>query len=220
MNLILFGPPGAGKGTQAKFIVEKFNIPQISTGDMLRAAVKEQSPLGVVAKQLMDSGALVPDEVVLGIVRERIVFSDCDNGFVLDGFPRTIPQADALVSILNSLNKQLDHVISLEVDSIEIVQRLSGRRTCSACGKGYHAINDPPKLAGICDSCHSELIQREDDREETVKNRLAVYELQTAPLKAYYEKSGLLRHIIGSGSIQDIQHQINEVLVRRSGDHP
>jgi adenylate kinase len=220
MNLILFGPPGAGKGTQAKFIVDSFNIPQISTGDMLRTAVKEQTSLGVVAKQLMDSGALVPDEVVLGIVRERIVISDCDNGFVLDGFPRTITQADALVSILNGLNKQLDHVISLDVDSIEIVQRLSGRRTCSNCGKGYHAIYAPPKLAEICDSCHSELIQREDDREETVKNRLAVYEQQTAPLKAYYEKAGLLRHINGSGSIQDIQQQIKEVLVRHSGDHP
>ena len=220
MNLILFGPPGAGKGTQAKFIVNSFNIPQISTGDMLRVAVKEQTPLGLVAKHIMESGGLVPDEVVLGIVRERIVLSDCDNGFVLDGFPRTIPQADALVSILGGLNKQLDHVISLDVDSVEIVQRLSGRRTCSSCGKGYHIINDPPKLAGICDSCHAALIQREDDREETVKNRLAVYEQQTAPLKAYYEQAGLLRHIDGGGPIQDIQLQIKEVLVRQAGDHP
>jgi adenylate kinase len=220
MNLVLFGPPGAGKGTQAKFIVDSFMIPQISTGDMLRAAVKDQTPLGLVAKQIMESGGLVPDEVVLGIVRERIVLSDCKNGFVLDGFPRTIPQADALVSILSGLNKRIDHVISLDVDSSEIVQRLSGRRTCSSCGKGYHVINDPPKLEGICDSCHSALIQREDDREETVKNRLAVYEQQTAPLKAYYEQAGLLRHIDGSGSIQDIQHQIKDVLVRQIGDRP
>ncbi|MBL0225018.1 MAG: adenylate kinase [Geobacteraceae bacterium] len=219
MNLILFGPPGAGKGTQAKFIVESFTIPQISTGDMLRTAVKEQTPLGLVAKQIMESGGLVSDDVVLGIVRERIVASDCDNGFVLDGFPRTIPQADALVSILVGLNKHIDHVISLDVDNAEIVQRLSGRRTCSACGKGYHISNDPPEHAGICDACQATLIQREDDKEETVKNRLAVYDQQTAPLKAYYEQAGLLRHIDGSGTIQDIQLQIRDVLVRQPGDH-
>jgi adenylate kinase len=220
MNLVLFGPPGAGKGTQAKFIVACFRIPQISTGDMLRTAVKEQTPLGLVAKQIMESGGLVPDEVVLGIVRERIVHSDCDNGFVLDGFPRTIPQADALVSILSGLNKKINHVISLDLDRSEIVQRLSGRRTCSSCGKGYHIINDPPKSEGRCDSCHAELMQREDDREETVLKRLAVYDQQTAPLKAYYEHVGLLRHIDGSGTIQDIQFQIKEVLVRQAGDHP
>jgi len=220
MNLVLFGPPGAGKGTQAKFIVDSFKIPQISTGDMLRAAVKEQTPLGLVAKQIMESGALVPDEVVLGIVRERIVLSDCDNGFVLDGFPRTIPQADALVSILSGLNKQIDHVISLEVDNSEIVQRLSGRRTCSSCGKGYHVVNDPPKVEGICDSCHAVLIQREDDREDTIKKRLAVYDQLTSPLKDYYEQAGLLRHIDGSDSIQNIQLQIKEVLAGQAGDHP
>jgi len=167
----------------------------------------------------MESGGLVPDEVVLGIVRERLLLSDCDNGFVLDGFPRTIPQADSLVSILSGLNKQIDHVISLEVESAEIVQRLSGRRTCSSCGKGFHIINDPPKLGGICDSCHADLIQREDDKEDTVIKRLAVYEQLTAPLKAYYEQAGLLRHIDGSGSMQDIQLQIKEVLVRHVGDH-
>lgn len=220
MNLILFGPPGAGKGTQAKFIVNNFRIPQISTGDMLRVAVRDQTPLGVVAKEIMESGGLVPDEVVLGIVRERIVHSDCDSGFVLDGFPRTIPQADALVSILSQMKKKIDYVILLDVDNAEIVQRLSGRRTCSSCGKGYHIINDPPKLEGKCDSCKSVLIQRDDDKEDTVKNRLAVYDLQTAPLKAYYEQAGLLCHINGSGSIQDIQFQIKEVLVRQSGDRP
>jgi adenylate kinase len=219
MNLILFGPPGAGKGTQAKFIVDSFNIPQISTGDMLRVAVKEKTALGLVAKQIMESGGLVPDEVVLGLVRERIVLSDCDNGFILDGFPRTIPQADALVLILSGLNKQIDHVISLDLDNMEIIQRLSGRRTCSSCGKGYHVINDPPKLEGVCDLCQSALIQREDDREVTVKNRLNVYDLQTAPLKAYYEHLGLLRHIEGSGTIQLIQLQIKELLERQPGDH-
>jgi adenylate kinase len=168
----------------------------------------------------MESGGLVPDEVVLGLVRERIVLSDCDNGFVLDGFPRTIPQADVLVSILSSLNKQIDHVISLDLDNTEIIQRLSGRRTCSSCGKGYHIINDPSKVEGFCDVCQSALTQREDDSEDTVKNRLNVYDLQTAPLKMYYERLGLLRHIDGSGSIQSIQHQIKELLERQTGDHP
>lgn len=220
MNLILFGPPGAGKGTQAKFLVDRYGIPQISTGDMLRSAVKDQTPLGLVAKQIMESGGLVSDSIVLGIVRERIVLSDCVNGFVLDGFPRTIPQADALVAILGDLNMQIDHVISLDLDSSEIVQRLSGRRTCSSCGRGYHVTNEPPLVEGVCDTCHSPLVQREDDKEETVKNRLDVYDQQTAPLKAYYEKAGLLRHIDGSGSIIDIQAQIENELVRQAGDHP
>lgn len=212
MNLILFGPPGAGKGTQAKFIVENFKIPQISTGDMLRAAVKAQTPLGLVARQIMDAGGLVPDDVVLGIVRERIAQTDCSNGFVLDGFPRTIPQADALDEILKGLGRRIDHVVSLDVDFAEIVQRLSGRRTCPACGKGYHVLYDPPAVAGTCDVCNAALTQRDDDREETVEKRLAVYDQQTSPLKAYYEKSGLLRHIDGSGPIQDIQLQIKKVL--------
>jgi len=220
MNLILFGPPGAGKGTQAKFLVDRYGIPQISTGDMLRSAVKNQTPLGVVAKQIMESGGLVSDSIVLGLVRERIVLSDCDNGFILDGFPRTIPQADALVTILGDLSMQIDHVISLDLDNSEIVQRLSGRRTCSACGKGYHVLYEPPVVDGVCDSCQSPLVQREDDKEETVKKRLAVYDQQTAPLKAYYEQAGLLRHIDGSGSIVDIQAQIENVLVRQAGDNP
>jgi adenylate kinase len=212
MNLILFGPPGAGKGTQAKFIVDSFGIPQISTGDILRSAVKEQTPLGLIARQIMDTGSLVPDDVVLGIVRERIVLPDCAKGFVLDGFPRTIPQADALDAILSGLGKHIDHVISLDVDFVEIVQRLSGRRACPSCGKGYHVVNDPPAVEGRCDVCNAVLTQRDDDKEDTVKNRLSVYDLQTAPLKAYYDKSGLLQHIDGSGSILDIQLQIKKVL--------
>lgn len=212
MNLILFGPPGAGKGTQAKFIVDSFNIPQISTGDILRTAVKEQTPLGLVAGKIMDSGALVPDDVVLSIVRERLALTDCSNGFVLDGFPRTVPQADALIAILDGLGKHVDHVISLDVDFAEIIQRLSGRRTCPACGKGYHVLYDPPAVNGKCDVCKADLTQRDDDKEDTVKNRLSVYDQQTAPLKSYYEKAGLLRHIEGSGSIQDIQQQIKNVL--------
>ena len=212
MNLILFGPPGAGKGTQAKFIVDGLRIPQISTGDMLRTAVKEQTALGLIARQIMESGGLVPDDVVLGIVRERILLSDCTNGFVLDGFPRTIPQADALASILKGLNKHIDLVISLDVDHAEIVQRLSGRRTCSSCGKGYHMVYDRPAVDHKCDACNSDLMQRDDDKEDTVQKRLAVYEQQTAPLKAYYENSCLLRHIDGSGPIQGIQLQIKKLL--------
>jgi len=220
MNLILFGPPGAGKGTQAQFIVERYHVPQISTGDMLRIAVKNRTPLGLVAKQLMDSGALVPDDVVLGLVEERLALSDCRDGFVLDGFPRTIPQADALVSILNKLGKCVDHVISLELDNSEIIERLSGRRTCSSCAKGFHVSFDPPVKSGYCDSCNAPLIQRDDDTEDTVKNRLSVYGQMTAPLKAYYEQAGLLRHVDGSGTIQDIQQQIELLLKGATGDHP
>lgn len=220
MNLILFGPPGAGKGTQAEFIVERHAIPQISTGEMLRAAVKAQTEMGLKAKAVMDSGGLVPDEVVLGIVRERLSNPDCARGFVLDGFPRTVPQADALAPILLSLGKVVDHVISLEIDSGEIVSRLSGRRTCSSCGKGYHIVNAAPKVAEICDVCGAVLLQRDDDRVETIKNRLSVYEQQTAPLKAYYDAEGLLRHIDASGSIAEIQQQIELLLEGRSGDNP
>jgi adenylate kinase len=220
MNLILFGPPGAGKGTQAKFIVDKYNVPQISTGDMLRLAVKGRTPLGLRAKELMDSGALVPDDVVLGLVEERLALSDCREGFVLDGFPRTIPQADALIVILSKLDKLIDHVISLELDNSEIVDRLSGRRTCSSCGKGFHIRFDPPKMDGVCDICNAPLIQRDDDTEDTVKNRLSVYGQMTAPLKAFYEQAGLLRHVNGSGSIQSIQQQIELLLEGVVGDHP
>ncbi len=220
MDLVLFGPPGAGKGTQAQFIVERHKIPQISTGDMLRAAVKAQTPLGIKAKSIMDSGGLVSDDVVLGIVQERLAQADCSKGFILDGFPRTIPQAVSLNDILAGLGRKIDHVISLDVDNAEIIQRLSGRRACSACGKGYHVSYDPPKSEGVCDVCGGALIQREDDRESTVKNRLDVYDRQTAPLKEYYEQAGLLRHIDGRAPIRDIQQQIDNLLSGQSGDHP
>jgi len=219
MNLILFGPPGAGKGTQAEFIVKRHAIPQISTGDMLRSAVKAQTEMGLKAKSIMDSGGLVSDEVVLGIVRERLSQDDCQKGFVLDGFPRTIPQADALAPILISLGKAIDHVISLEIDNAEIVTRLSGRRTCPACGKGYHILNAAPKVTSICDACGAALLQRDDDREETVRNRLSVYDQQTAPLKAYYASAGLLRNIDATGTITDIEMQIEALLEGRSGDN-
>ena len=208
MNLILFGPPGAGKGTQAQFLVETFGIPQISTGDMLRAAVKEKTPLGLKAQEIMQQGGLVSDEIVLGIVEERLAKEDCAKGFILDGFPRTIPQADSLALIMQRAEKLIEHVVSLEVDTDEIVMRLSGRRSCPSCGKGYHITYDPPKSAGVCDACSSELIQRDDDREETVRNRLTVYEQQTAPLKEYYKRFGLLRSVYGMGPISEVQQRI------------
>lgn len=218
MNIILFGPPGAGKGTQAKFIINKYGIPQISTGEMLRAAVKGQTQLGLIAKQVMDAGDLVPDSVVLGLIAERLSCFDCADGFVLDGFPRTIPQALELVAILNKLNKNIDCVISLEVNDSEVIERLSGRRTCSACGKGYHVSFDPPEKSGKCDTCGSDLFQRDDDSEVTIKNRLAVYEQMTSPLKDFYQKVGLLKCVDGCGAIQDIQHQICLALEGLSGD--
>jgi adenylate kinase len=219
MNLILFGPPGAGKGTQAQFIVERYGIPQISTGDMLRSAVKAKSPLGLEAKAIMDAGGLVSNEIVLGLVEARLSENDCMNGFILDGFPRTIPQADALIVLLESMGKGVEHVISLELENAEVIKRLSGRRTCSACGKGYHIINDPPRVEGVCDVCGSALVQRDDDSEQTVIKRLGVYDLQTAPLKAYYESKGLLRHISGSGAIIDIQKQICSFIDGGAGDY-
>ncbi|MGE0919594.1 adenylate kinase [Trichlorobacter lovleyi] len=213
MNLILFGPPGAGKGTQAQFLVETYRIPQISTGDMLRAAVKAGTPLGVKAQEIMIQGGLVSDDIVLGIVAERLAQDDCAAGFVLDGFPRTIPQADALSAILKQVGRAIDHVISLEVDGEEIVKRLSGRRSCSSCGKGYHLAFDPPLRAGVCDVCGSGLVQRADDQEETVRNRLLVYEQQTAPLKDYYRSRQVLCSIPGIGPIVEIQQRIAAALV-------
>lgn len=212
MDLILFGPPGAGKGTQAQFLVETYAVPQISTGDMLRAAVKNGTPLGVKAQAIMQQGGLVSDEIVLGIVAERLAQSDCSSGFVLDGFPRTIPQADALEDILREAGRRIDHVISLEVDAEEIVRRLAGRRSCPSCGKGYHLVYDPPATPGLCNACGHALVQREDDKEDTIRKRLAVYEEQTSPLKEYYRVKGLLRSIPGTGAISEIQQQIATVL--------
>ena len=212
MNLILLGPPGVGKGTQAKLLIDRFGIPQISTGDILRAAVKELTPMGVKAKGFMDSGALVPDAVVIGIVEERLAQDDCRNGFILDGFPRTVPQADALGQVLTGMSRSIDHVISLSVDKGELLKRLTGRRTCSKCGAGFHVEFAPPKMAGICDACSGELIQREDDKEETILHRLSVYEEQTAPLIAYYDAAGLLHSVDGLGSVEGIQAEIVAIL--------
>jgi len=208
MKLILLGPPGAGKGTQAKQLIDRFGIPQISTGDILRAAVKEGTPMGVKAKSCMDAGALVPDEVVVGIVRERLQKEDCAAGFILDGFPRTVPQADALKANLAELGKELDAVISLEVDTEALVERLTGRRTCRSCGRGYHVKFDPPRNTGVCDTCGGELYQRDDDQEETIRKRLEVYDQQTSPLVAYYQQDGLLAAIDGMQEMATVQEDI------------
>jgi len=208
VNLILLGPPGAGKGTQAQYLIEHFGIPQISTGDMLRAAVKAGTEMGLKAKACMDSGALVPDEVVIGIVHDRLQEDDCRAGFILDGFPRTVPQADALKGVLSGLGKMLSAVVSLDVDTEALVERLTGRRTCRGCGKGYHLRFDPPRKEGVCDTCGGELYQRDDDCEETIRNRMQVYQDQTAPLIDYYQQEGLLAAIDGMQDIAVVRSDI------------
>ena len=212
MRLILLGPPGAGKGTQAKRLIERYGIPQISTGDILRAAVREGTELGKKAKQYMDAGQLVPDEVVIGIIRERLKEADCAKGFILDGFPRTVPQAEALKSVLAELGQALDHVVSIEVPDEDLVERLTGRRTCRKCGAMYHVKFTPPKQEGVCDKCGGELYQRDDDKEETIRARLKVYHDQTAPLVEFYNEEGLLRRIDGVGSVDEIYGRILGVL--------
>ncbi|MBW1975613.1 MAG: adenylate kinase [Deltaproteobacteria bacterium] len=212
MNIILLGPPGAGKGTQAKRMIDRYGIPQISTGDMLRAAVQAGTPLGLEAKKYMDAGQLVPDEVVVGLVKERIQQDDCKKGYMLDGFPRNVSQAETLDKMLSELGQKIDHVVCIEVPEDELVKRLTGRRTCRQCGAGYHVIFDPPKKDGVCDKCGGELYQRDDDNEETVKSRLKVYKEQTEPLIEYYEKQGKLRRIDGVGSIDEIFNRIVAVL--------
>jgi len=204
MKLILLGPPGAGKGTQAVRLVKHFGIPQISTGDILRKAVKGGTELGTLAKTYMDKGDLVPDEVVIGIIRERLQEPDCGKGYILDGFPRTIAQAEALDEMLDKMDAKIDHVVNIAVADEEIIKRLTGRRTCPNCGAGYHVYFDPPKEEGICDKCGGKLIQRDDDKEETIRARLDVYRRQTEPLIAYYENKGLLRTVPGEGNMEEI----------------
>ena len=211
-NLILLGPPGAGKGTQAKLLIERYHIPQISTGEILRAAVKEMTPSGVMAKKFMDDGALVPDDLVIDIIKERLSRADSVNGFILDGFPRTVAQADALSRMLLNGGKSIDHVISLTVDYDELLKRVIGRLTCRGCGRGYHLDYDPPLIPGKCTVCSSELYQRDDDREETMRARLVTYESQTAPLIDYYSSLSLLRPVDGLGSIQEINSSLVRLL--------
>ena len=209
MKLILFGPPGAGKGTQGEMISTALNIPTVSTGAMLRAAIKEGTELGRRAESIMASGALVPDEVVLGILKERLAQEDCKGGFILDGFPRNIPQAEAL----EAMGVQVDCVLSLEVPDETIVERMSGRRSCPKCGATYHTVYNPPKKqANACDLCGAELTQRDDDRPEVVTNRLNVYHTQTEPLKAYYEGKGLLKSVTGQDKVEDTSRLVREAL--------
>jgi adenylate kinase len=212
LNLILLGPPGAGKGTQAQKMVDRYHIPQISTGDILRASVKETTSLGMRAKGFMDQGQLVPDEIVIGIIEERLKAKDCNPGFILDGFPRTIPQAEALHPILTKLGKKIDHVINIEVDPEELVRRLTGRRTCKNCGAMFHLLFQPPQKEGICDRCGGPLYQRADDKEETIRTRLKEYEKQTAPLIQYYQGKNTLRSVRGVGGPNQIFNQIVRLL--------
>jgi adenylate kinase len=212
MRLVLLGAPGAGKGTQAKKLVEKYGIPQISTGDLLRAAVAAGTPLGKEAKSYMDKGELVPDSVVLGMVEERLKQDDCKKGFILDGFPRNTKQAEALDNMLNSLGMPLTAALSVDVPFDELMKRLTGRRTCKACGQMYNIYFNPPKKEGTCDKCGGELFQRDDDKEETIRKRLEVYNAQTAPLIEYYNKKGILKSVVGTGNIDDIFKKVCEVL--------
>ncbi len=211
MNIALFGPPGAGKGTQAKELSNHYKIPHISTGDILRANVRDGTELGLKAKKYMDKGELVPDEVLIGLIRNRLTEPDCGQGYLLDGYPRTIPQADALSDILQDIKKPLDAVINIEVSDEELVKRLSGRRSCS-CGESYHIMFNPPDKEGICDSCGAELYQRDDDREDVIRQRLAVYNEKTKPLIDYYDNAGLLVNVDGSGTVEAVFEDICRIM--------
>jgi adenylate kinase len=212
VHVVLLGPPGAGKGTQAKLLREQFEACQISTGDILRKAVVEKTPLGREAEGYISHGQLVPDNVIVRLVGERLKEKDCENGFILDGFPRTLPQAESLDKILNTMGLPLDGVLSIQVPQDVIVQRLAGRRSCKNCGTLYHLNFDPPQKAETCDRCEGHLQQRDDDREETITTRLNVYESQTAPLANFYRERGKLREIDGVGKVQDIHNRITEAL--------
>ena len=212
MNIVLMGLPGAGKGTQAEKIVEKYAIPHISTGDMFRAAIKEGTELGLKAKAFRDEGKLVPDEVTIGIVRERLSQADCEKGFLLDGFPRTVPQAEALDSILEELGRPIEHTINIDVQKDELVARLSGRRICKVCGASYHLIFNPPAEEGKCDKDGGELYTRADDNPETVTNRLEVNMKQAQPLLDFYEAKGVLTNIDGQQDISKVFADLDALL--------
>ncbi|MBU9709856.1 adenylate kinase [Paenibacillus sp. AK121] len=212
MNILIMGPPGAGKGTQADVIVKEFGIPHISTGDAFRLAMKQGTPIGIKAKEYIDKGELVPDDVTIGIVEERLQQPDCKKGFLLDGFPRTLAQAEALDQILGRLNTKLDDVINLKVDRDNLLARITGRRVCKSCGASYHIVFNPPKIEGICDKDGGELYQRPDDNEDSVRTRLDEYSNKTAPLLTFYENQNLLRHIDGEQDIDVVSQNIVSLL--------
>ncbi len=215
-NVILLGGPGAGKGTQAERIVVDFKLPHVSTGEMLRAAVAKGTEMGREAQKYMESGQLVPDEVVIGVVRERLGEPDAAGGFLLDGFPRTVPQAEALDAMLADSGREITHVVLIDVPVDELVQRIAGRRSCASCGKIYNITFDPPKADGVCDVDGGELTQRADDNEETVRNRIAVYETQTAPLIGYYKEKGVLKSAFGGGKApNEVYEQVAQILSNR-----
>jgi adenylate kinase len=204
MNLMVFGAPGAGKGTQAKFLIEKYNIPQISTGDILRAAIADKTDMGMQAKKFMDEGKLVPDSTIIGIIKDRLAEDDCKNGFILDGFPRTLPQAEALRDLMRDMKISLDKVISLNVPDELIVGRITGRRVCPDCGASFHVEFNPAKVEDICDYCGGKLIIRKDDNAETVKSRLGAYHEQTAPLIAFYKDMGVMVELDGTKDVTEV----------------
>ena len=212
MKIIMLGAPGAGKGTQAKMIAEKYSVPHISTGDIFRANIKEGTDLGKKAKEYMDKGLLVPDELVCDLVVDRVQQSDCQNGYILDGFPRTIPQAEALDAALSNLGDSVDYAINVEVPDSNIVNRMGGRRACVTCGATYHIVHIPPKTEGICDKCGNELILRDDDKPETVQNRLKVYHEQTQPLIDFYSKKGVLKEVDGTQEMNAVFEDIVKIL--------
>lgn len=214
MRLVFLGAPGVGKGTQAELVAAELGIPKISTGDLLRAAVADQTSLGVKAKAYMDRGDLVPDQVVIGLVEEKVTSPECAKGFILDGFPRTVPQADSLSALMQKKGQALNRVIYFTIPREEVVSRLSGRRSCSQCPAVYHIEFVPPKQDGLCDVCGGSLIQRSDDKKETVESRLAVYEEQTAPLIEYYQQKNILANLNGSGQVGDVQKRLRDLLPR------
>ena len=212
MYLVMLGPPGAGKGTQADLLSREYDIPHVSTGDMLRSAVADETKLGEKAQEYMDRGELVPDDVVIGITRQRLVAPDVDDGFVLDGFPRTVEQARRLDSILQEMGTVLDLVINLEVPESELIRRMTGRRICPLCGRNYHLVFNAPRSLGVCDECGSDLIQREDDEESVVSQRLKVYRETSEPLTDYYEDKGLLVNVDGRGPVEQVYQEIGNII--------
>ncbi|MEW9528957.1 adenylate kinase [Microbispora sp. NPDC049125] len=214
MRVVLVGPPGAGKGTQAQFIASHLSIPKISTGDIFRANVSGGTELGKLAKEYMDRGDLVPDEVTVAMVRDRLSEDDAQEGFLLDGFPRNVPQAEVLKKMLAEFGTALDVVLNLVVEDDEVVRRLAGRRTCRSCGKVWHVLFDPPAVDGVCDACGGELFQRDDDREETIRHRLEVYQEQTSPLIAFYADEGILQGVDATGPVEEITQRAMSALRR------